>query len=74
VDAVTYRPTVAPEPPPWSGERLVSRQRVAEVLGCCTATVSRRLGAYCVVVGTLHRYDLGRILADLRRETGEDAS
>jgi hypothetical protein len=56
----------------WSGQKLVSRARVAEVLGICTATVSRNLGAYCIVVGGAHRYDLQRILADLRRETPED--
>jgi hypothetical protein len=50
----------------------VASSTSAEVLGVCTATVSRRLGAYCVVVGGAHRYDLERILADLRRETPED--
>jgi hypothetical protein len=40
-------------PPEWSGERLVTRKRVAEVLGVCPATVSRNLGRYCVVVEAL---------------------
>jgi hypothetical protein len=58
----------------WSGQQLVSRTRVAEVLGCCTATVSRNLAAYAFVVGGLVRYDLGAILRDHALGTDEEST